>query len=61
MVKLSNHLSKQDRDEVNKMAAIIRNCRCSNGYISPHVAAQSLYELGYRKQTTLKLSEVLKQ
>lgn len=60
-MKLSNHLSKQDREQVNRMAAIIRNCRCSNGYISPHVAAQSLYELGYRKQVAVKLSEDLKQ
>lgn len=54
-VKLSNHLSKQEKEEVNRMAAIIRNCRCSNGYISPHVAAQSLFELGYRKQNKMDI------
>ena len=56
-MKLSNHLSKQDREEVNRMAAIIRNSRFPNGYISPHVAAQTLYELGYRKQA-VKSEEV---
>ena len=58
-MKLSNHLSKQDKEQINRMAAIIRNCRCSNGYVSPHVAAQSLYEAGYKKQ--IKTSEDLKQ
>ena len=50
-MKSLKRLNKQGREEVNRMAAIIRNCRCSNGYISPHVAAQSLYEAGYKKQT----------
>lgn len=49
MQKLSKNLSKAEKEEINRMAAIIRNSRYPNGYISPHVAAQCLYEAGYKK------------
>lgn len=46
---MAKRLNKRDKEEINRMAAIIRNSRYPNGYISPHVAATLLYESGYRK------------
>ena len=56
-MKLSKRLNKQDKEEVNRMAAIIRNSRYPNGYISPHVAAQCLYEAGYKRQDASDLKK----
>lgn len=49
MQKLRKDLSKEEKEEINRMAAIIRSSRYSNGYISPHVAATLLFQAGYKK------------
>ena len=47
---MSKRLTKEDKAEINKMADIIRSTRYPNGYISPQVAAETLYRRGYKKQ-----------
>jgi len=49
MQKLRKNFTKSEKEEINKMAAIIRNSRYPNGYISPHVAATLLFQSGYKK------------
>lgn len=49
MHKLRKNLTKAEKEEINRMAAIIRNSRYPNGYISPHVAATLLFQAGYKK------------
>ena len=54
MPKVRKNFTKAEKEEINKMAAIIRNSRYPNGYISPHVAATLLFQSGYKKLVTIE-------